>query len=246
MTKKLGVSIEQLEAKIQRAMLEIAVILMYRELRHLLPQRLARYESIEHDHYELIPIVNDLYEPLLQRTAPATGTRHQELYKMCKEGCICRYCLDQADRDPQNRYQDVEGAHGTTGVYESLQDKPFLNEASSENHTHYSLLNNSPVFSRGGETKALLFNDHSQSTRSRLSRRKHRGRKSDNDDEGIDGDLIPLEQIKQKREETEDVDFISKLLSNVKRESITNIVDAKIKVNEKPTTATTGFRIAEV
>ncbi|XP_056003546.1 uncharacterized protein LOC130049674 [Ostrea edulis] len=234
MTKRLDIEIEQLEIRNQRELFDIACMLMHREIRCLvrqsLGQRSTRYQSIAEDHYELIPIPND-YEAPLQIPSILPGTEYQAVapYEMRKEGCVCRYCLDQAAKDHPNSFPEIEGAHGTVREYESLEGvTTYLDGATSEKNTIYSLLNRSPDVSLlGSEGKAHLINDHSPSTRRRRSRRRmHRGRKpgfDDYDDGDFDRDLIPLEQIKQRHEDTEDADFISQLLSNVKRESTTDV-----------------------
>ncbi|XP_056003732.1 uncharacterized protein LOC130049766 [Ostrea edulis] len=239
MTKKLDVEIVQLEARAQRELLEIACRLMHRELRRVFRrrfrQRSTRYQSIAEDHYELIPIMDDPYEAPLRRPASLSGTGYQYVapYEICKEGCFCRYCLDQAAKDTQNSFSKVEGAHGAVSGYESLQgitkEEPLLDEATSKKQTQYSLLNISPCISwRDDEGKASTLNDPSQSTRRRHSRRRMRRRRisdiDDHDYDGIGGGWIPLQQIKQTNEEDdEDEKFISQLLSDVKREPITDI-----------------------
>ncbi|XP_056002678.1 uncharacterized protein LOC130049289 [Ostrea edulis] len=239
MTKRLDVEIKQIEARIQRELLNITCMLLHRELQRMvrrrLRQRSTRYQSIAEDHYELTPIVNDPYEPPLRRSATLAETEYQYVapYETPKEGCFCRYCLDQAANHPPNSLPEVDGAHGTARAYDSLQgifaEKPFLDRTTSEKHSQYSLLNNPPdVYSLSGKTRALIHNDHSQSTERRLSRRRmRRGRKSglnDYDDDGINGNWIELERIKQRQEEAEDAEFISQLLSDVKREPITDVL----------------------
>jgi hypothetical protein len=193
-------------------------------------QRLSSYESIGDSHYELMPIIHDPYEAPLRRSTSAPGTEYQGVVpcRMHKEGCDCRYCLDQTARDSSNGFTEEEGARSTEGILDGLSkitiEKSFPDGATVEFPLPYPLPKGfTDVFMHEYERNTPALTDDSKSRRRQLSRRNLRARMArikDYIDDDFDGDWMRLEKIKEKEEEMEDANFISQLLSNVKKEPV--------------------------
>jgi hypothetical protein len=198
-------------------------------------QRLSSYQSIGDNHYELIPVMHDSYEAPLQKCTSAPGTEYQIIapHGMHKGDCHCKHCIDQTNRDSLNTLSEVEESHSTAPLLESVQEtataKQFPDGAASEFQMPHSIPNSLTDDALQGSNRCeQLLRGPSQSLLRHLSRRRKLGarmaRIKDYTDDDFDGDWMQLEKIKEKEQEIEDDNFISKLLSDVRKEPITDIL----------------------
>jgi hypothetical protein len=196
-------------------------------------RRLSSYQSIGDDHYELMPIIHNPYETAIQRPTLAPGIEYQDFVpnRMHEEGCDCYYCLYQATRDSSNSFTVEERPSGAEGVLNRPSkitvEKPFPDGATADVPQPYLLPTGFTDASlRENERNPPSVTDESQSRRHHLSRRRQKlkarmDRIKDYIDDDFEGDWLRLEKIKEKEQELEDANFISQLLSNVKKEPIT-------------------------
>jgi hypothetical protein len=197
------------------------------------PRKRLCFQSIGDDHYALMPIIHNPYEASLQRSTLAPGTEYQDFLPNRKheEGCDCYYCLYQATRDSFISFTEEERASGAERVLDDPSkitiEKPLPDGATADAPLSYPLPTGfTDVSMREHERNPPPVTDESQSRGRHLSRRRRKlrarmDRIKDYIDDDFDGDWLRLEKIREKEQKLEDANFISQLLSNVKKEPVT-------------------------
>jgi hypothetical protein len=198
-------------------------------------RRLSTYQSIGDDHYELMAIIEDPYEAPLRRSTSSPGTGYQSFvpYKMPMEGSDWKYSIEQADRASLSSFTEEKRALGEEGIIDGSStvtiQKPYRDE-SMELPLPYPLPKGfADVPMQENVRNPAVLTDESQSRGRDLSRKRRKLRErmdriKEYMDDDFDGDWMQLEKIKEKEQEIEDANFISQLLSNVKKEPVTRAV----------------------